>query len=62
MLERVEMLKQLLAEVKVIMAVGAAWEKDGSVGIDELLKRAEEKMYEEKRKYYNTSGIDRRRG
>ena len=44
------------------MAGGAAWEKDGSVGIDELLKRAEEKMYEEKRKYYNTSGIDRRRG
>lgn len=62
LLERVEMLKQLLAEVKVIMAVGAAWEKDGSVGIDELLKRAEEKMYEEKRKYYKTSGIERRRG
>lgn len=59
--KKVEELKKDMVENSVVMAVGVVWKKDGSEGIDSLLTESEKLMYEDKRAYYQTKGIDRRR-
>ena len=59
--ERIKRLKTVMSENDVVMAVGGIWNKDILVHMDKLLTEAERLMYEDKDKYYRTSGIDRRK-
>lgn len=43
------------------MAVGAVWQENGSMELDELLTEAERLMYADKEIYYKTSGAKRRK-
>jgi hypothetical protein len=44
----------------VALAVGYAWRHDGRINIDKLLTEADQRMYADKRAYYEKMGIDRR--
>lgn len=59
--EAVKALKDEMAKKEVIMAVGAVWEKDGKNQVKKLMDRAESQMYADKRAYYSSLGIDRRK-
>jgi diguanylate cyclase (GGDEF)-like protein len=50
--ERIFRLKDDMKKHKVLMAVGTVWQSECSEGIDKLLAEADERMYDEKRKYY----------
>lgn len=54
-------LKTVLEKNAVPMAVGISWMPDGAGNMDKLLSAAERLMYEDKRVYYMTRGIDRRK-
>lgn len=58
--EKTELLKRLLRDASVQMAVGAVWEKEGRSEIDRLMTAAERRMYSDKAEYYQQCGIDRR--
>jgi diguanylate cyclase (GGDEF)-like protein len=51
--KRVENLKIEMREKRALMAVGTEWRPNSSGDMDKLLALADEKMYEEKRQYYN---------
>lgn len=59
--KKVKALKKDILENGVILAVGAAWQKEGRKNINRLLSESEKRMYEDKSAYYRTAGIDRRR-
>lgn len=59
--ERVARLKKIMEASSVNMAVGANWERDSSGGINGVMAAAEARMYEDKARYYQRAGIDRRR-
>ncbi|MGN0697031.1 MAG: diguanylate cyclase domain-containing protein [Oscillospiraceae bacterium] len=60
--ERTDRLKEAMVRNSVNMAVGSVWIKDGADKcMDKLLSGAEKLMYEDKSRYYRTSGLDRRR-
>lgn len=52
--EKVELLKAVMPEHEVIMAVGAVWRADSRDGIDRLLSEADSLMYEDKAAYYKS--------
>lgn len=49
---RVEVLRKVMTEHEVVMAVGAVWRKDCGEGIDRLLSHADRLMYADKSAYY----------
>ena len=49
-----------MAQNDAMMALGYVWEKDSKNGLDYLLAKADEKMYQDKRNYYANVGNDRR--
>ncbi len=57
---RVQRLKEILPEHDLNLAVGAIWEKQCNGRIVELMKQADERMYEEKAAYYSTRQNNRR--
>ena len=59
--EKVKALKSCMPRHDVIMAVGAVWQENGSMELDELLTEAERLMYADKEIYYKTSGAKRRK-
>lgn len=59
--DRVKELKKKLPENRVNMAVGAVWQEQGVINIDELLKASEQLMYEDKALFYKNSGRERRK-
>ncbi len=63
--ERAKLLKECCAEHSIAVAVGTSFihmETASDRGkIDQLISLAEAQMYEDKRIYYTTSGLDRRR-
>jgi hypothetical protein len=40
--------------------VGCAWRPNGRINFDKLLTEADQRMYADKRAYYERTGIDRR--
>jgi diguanylate cyclase (GGDEF)-like protein len=54
--DKVEELKQELAQRHVVMSVGSVWHGDGVHDFDRLLSEADERMYEDKRNYYAQLG------
>lgn len=61
LMQKAEELKCLALENNANMAVGAVWQAVAEAGIDPLLTKAERLMYEDKSRYYEKAGIDRRR-
>lgn len=59
--ERVVRLREELNGNKVIMALGVLWRQNAGENINALLSEADSLMYEDKRAYYSTAGIERRR-
>ncbi|MCI7131059.1 MAG: diguanylate cyclase [Lachnospiraceae bacterium] len=55
--EKVELLKAVMPEHGVIMAVGAVWCADSRDGIDRLLSQADRLMYEDKAAYYKKHAV-----
>ena len=49
---QVERLRQTLAENQCGLSVGSVWAKAGSCSFSQLVDRADQRMYEEKRAYY----------
>jgi diguanylate cyclase (GGDEF)-like protein len=60
LLEREQKLKENMERHSVALAVGYAWRRDGRINIDKLLTEADQRMYADKRAYYEKNGIDRR--
>jgi diguanylate cyclase (GGDEF)-like protein len=58
--DREHKLKENMEHHEVVMAVGCAWRPDGRINIDKLLTEADQRMYADKRAYYEKTGIDRR--
>jgi diguanylate cyclase (GGDEF)-like protein len=54
--ERVARLRVVMREKKALMAVGSEWRPKSVGDIDKLLGLADERMYEDKRKYYENKG------
>lgn len=60
-LRQIEMLRRRVAEERYHIAVGGAWTDTFPASFDELLRRADQEMYEDKRQYYcNCDVADRR--
>ena len=55
-----ELLKLAAKEKGIVLSVGTAWAA-GAANIDSLLSEAETRMYQDKSRYYQTMGIDRRK-
>lgn len=49
---RVEALRKQMKEAEAVMALGCIWRADGRENMDKLLAKADDRMYEEKRAYY----------
>ena len=56
-----ELLKLAAKEKGIVLSVGTAWAAAGAANIDSLLSEAETRMYQDKSRYYQTMGIDRRK-
>jgi diguanylate cyclase (GGDEF)-like protein len=52
--EKVQKLREVMAERSAMMAVGCIWQPRSDGDMDTLLALADESMYEDKRKYYDT--------
>lgn len=50
--ERVEALREQMKKDKAVMALGCIWRADSRENMDKLLAKADDRMYEEKRAYY----------
>lgn len=50
--QRVEALRKHMKEEEAVMALGCIWRADGRENMDKLLAIADDRMYEEKREYY----------
>lgn len=59
--EKIASLKKDMVKNSVVIAVGAVWQKDGKINLDEILTESEKLMYEDKDEYYRNTGIERRR-
>ena len=59
-LKIVERIKKYVKETDYTCSIGYSFNLKGNKVITDLLKESDEMMYEEKEKYYLTSGIDRR--
>jgi diguanylate cyclase (GGDEF)-like protein len=58
--EKEKQLKENMKHSEVAIAVGCAWRPDGRINFDKLLTEADQRMYADKRAYYEKTGIDRR--
>lgn len=58
--QRLEAIKKIAAESDVALAIGMSWAENGR-DLSKLIQEAESNMYEDKRMYYERTGIDRRR-
>lgn len=59
--ERIRLLKKLMEENTVNMAVGMIWQDEATTELDILLRESEKRMYADKAEYYRKNGIERRR-
>ena len=59
-LDKVEQMKEAMLERNVVLAIGVSWVAENNREIEELIRLAESKMYENKREYYRKSRRDRR--
>ena len=59
--ERIRLLKKLMEENTVNMAVGMIWQDEATTELDILLQESEKLMYADKAEYYRKNGIERRR-
>ena len=50
--EKTEMLRETMQEQNSLMAIGFAWNPDGKCNMEQLLKEADGRMYENKRAWY----------
>lgn len=50
--EKVEQLKEIMQGHKSLMALGCAWNPDGRCNMEQLMKEADGRMYENKRAWY----------
>jgi GGDEF domain-containing protein len=57
---RVERLRLLMQKKDALMAVGYEWRPKSVGDIDSLLATADARMYEDKRKYYERTGLKSR--
>ena len=55
---KIEQFKKIILENKRMCSFG--YEKGHSSNLEEIIKKAEAKMYEDKKDYYRLSGMDRR--
>lgn len=53
LLRRMEALKRRGEEQDAMMAVGCVWHPDGEEDMDRLIAKADDRMYEDKREYYD---------
>jgi diguanylate cyclase (GGDEF)-like protein len=60
LLAMIERLKEEMQKYSVIIAIGSIWCPDSKGNMDKLLNKADERMYEDKRKYYEQKAKDRR--
>ena len=60
-LKIVEKIKKSVDDTKYSCAIGYSFNPEGNKAIDDLLKESDEMMYQEKAKYYNETGGDRRK-
>ena len=54
--ENVTILRQNIADSEFHMAVGCAWSDKTPINVDDLVRQADENMYEDKKAYYVSSG------
>ena len=59
--ERIRLLRKLMEENTVNMAVGMIWQDEATTELDILLQESEKLMYADKAEYYRKNGIERRR-
>lgn len=52
LLKRAEKLRSDMKEADAVMAIGCVWRPDGKEDMDQLIKQADERMYEEKRELH----------
>lgn len=52
LLERAKRLKEDMKEHSAMMAIGSVWRPDSMENMDKLLAEADDRMYEDKRRYY----------
>ena len=45
-------MRKQMKEAEAVMALGCIWRADGRENMDKLLAKADDRMYEEKRAYY----------
>ena len=57
LLERIE---KNVSETKYSCSVGYSYNADGNKTIEQMVKESDEMMYQNKAKYYQNKGIDRR--
>ena len=60
-LKIVENITKYVGDTKYSCAIGYSFNFDGDKSINDLLKQSDEMMYEVKNKYYQESGLDRRK-
>ena len=61
-LQLIDRIRKNVAETEYTCAIGYSCSQNSSKSISEMLKESDEMMYAEKARYYQTAGIDRRRG
>ncbi|MDO4197808.1 MAG: GGDEF domain-containing protein [Erysipelotrichaceae bacterium] len=59
--EKVKILKETVEKENYHIAVGSAYLNDEYPEVDVMIKEAEKRMYEDKKKYYENNNMDRRR-
>lgn len=60
-LNLIELIRQYIKETPYSCSIGYSLNIDGNKHIDDILKESDEMMYQEKEKYYQESGIERRK-
>ncbi|MDO5147282.1 MAG: sensor domain-containing diguanylate cyclase [Eubacteriales bacterium] len=59
--EHIRLLRKDMSDQQVTMAIGSIWHPGGNYHFETLLRKAEERMYEDKAAYYRAKGLNRRR-
>lgn len=53
-------IKEKVSETKYSCSIGCYYSSNGEVGLDEMIKKSDDMMYEDKANYYSKTGRDRR--
>lgn len=59
--EKIKLLKKLTSQKNASLSVGMSWTECGTEDIESLMSEAEQKMYEDKSRYYKINGLKRRK-